>query len=71
MDADEETNITDLELLPDGRIFVFGASREVLQILEDIQCASDGVLSSRLGIALDSKSQTQFNQAPNKNQPSE
>ena len=71
MDADEETNITDLELLPDGRIFVFGASREVLQILEDIQCASDGVLSSRLGIVLDSKSQTQFNHAPNKNHPSE
>ena len=69
MDADEETNITDLELLPDGRIFVFGASREVLQILEDIQCASDGVLSSRLGIVLDSKSQTQFNQGSQQELP--
>ena len=69
MDADEETNITDLELLPDGRIFVFGASREVLQILEDIQCATDGVLSSRLGIVLDSKSQTQFNQGSQQELP--
>ena len=69
MDADEETNITDLELLPDGRIFVFGASREVLQILEDIQCASDGVLSSRLGSVLDSKSQTQFNQGSQQELP--
>lgn len=60
MDADDETNITDLELLPDGRIFIFGASLEVLQILEGIQCTSDGVLASRLKSALDSASQTQI-----------
>ncbi len=61
MDADDETNITDLELLPDGRIFIFGASLEVLQILDGIQCSSDGVLSSRLKNALDSGSQVPIN----------
>ena len=69
MDADDETNITDLELLPDGRIFIFGASLEVLQILEGIQCSSDGVLSSRLKKALDSGSQVQINNGSQHEQP--
>ncbi len=69
MDADDETNITDLELLPDGRIFIFGASLEVLQILDGIQCSSDGVLSSRLKNALDSGSQVQINDGFQQEQP--
>ena len=69
MDAEDETNITDLELLPDGRIFIFGASLEVLQILESIQCSTDGVLSSRLKNALDSGSQVQINNGSQQEQP--
>ena len=48
MDANDELNITELELLPDGRVFVFGASREVLSILNEIQCSSDSRLPARL-----------------------
>ncbi len=34
MDTDDETNITEITLLPDGRVFVFGLSREVLALLQ-------------------------------------
>jgi len=36
MDSDDETRITEITLQPDGRIFVFGLSREVLDILRDL-----------------------------------
>lgn len=48
MDAEDETNVTDIELLPDGRICVFGASAEVLQVLDDLQRGSDGSINARL-----------------------
>ena len=48
MDANDELNITELELLKDGRVFVFGASREILSIMNEIQCSSDNRLGSRL-----------------------
>jgi hypothetical protein len=40
MDLDDETTITEITLQPDGRIFVFGLSREVLAILQDL-CPAD------------------------------
>lgn len=43
-----ETNVTDIELMPDGRIFVFGTSRQVLDVLNELQTARDGEISSRL-----------------------
>ena len=40
MDLDDESRITEITLQPDGRIFVFGLSREVLAILQDF-CPAD------------------------------
>jgi hypothetical protein len=48
MNAEDETNVTDIELLPDGRICVFGASAEVLQVLDRLQGGGDGSLTARL-----------------------
>jgi hypothetical protein len=48
MNADDESNITDIDLLPDGRICVFGTSVEVLEVLEQLQNAGDGSVSERL-----------------------
>ena len=46
--TDDETNITDIELLPDGRIFIFGASSEVLDVLSQLQNTADPVVAARL-----------------------
>lgn len=48
MDAEDESNITDIELLPDGRICVFGTSLEVLDVLDAIQSGRDGTIRGRL-----------------------
>ena len=37
VEVDEETNITEITIRPDGRIYVFGLSRQVLQILENLR----------------------------------
>ena len=34
---DNEKNITELTIAPDGRVFVFGTSRRVLEVLESLQ----------------------------------
>lgn len=47
MDATDETNITDIELLPDGRICVFGTSQEVLELLDELQGGCDEPLRRR------------------------
>ncbi len=36
MPLPDETSITELSIAPDGRIFVFGLSRQVLQLLKDL-----------------------------------
>ena len=41
MNLDEETSITEITILPDGRIFVFGASREVLEVLDDLKLGDE------------------------------
>lgn len=48
MNADDETNITDIDLLADGRIFVFGTSVEVLAMLDVIQGGQDPTVRHRL-----------------------
>ncbi|MBM3966120.1 MAG: hypothetical protein FJ308_13805 [Planctomycetes bacterium] len=48
MDAEEETSVTELEIMPDGRIFVFGASGQVLEILSLLQSPTDPTVASRL-----------------------
>jgi hypothetical protein len=32
----DETAVTDIELTPDGRIFLFGASRAILELLDSL-----------------------------------
>jgi hypothetical protein len=39
----DETLITELSIAPDGRIFVFGLSREVLDLLNDINLSTDAM----------------------------
>jgi hypothetical protein len=34
---DEETNVTDITIEPDGRVYVFGTSRRVLEVLEQLR----------------------------------
>jgi hypothetical protein len=48
MNAADETNITDIDLLPDGRICVFGTSVEVLEVLDQLQCGADHLVRARL-----------------------
>jgi hypothetical protein len=36
----DETSITELTITPDGRIFVFGLSRQVLEMLEELDFTS-------------------------------
>lgn len=48
MQAEDESNITELEILPDGRICVFGASREVLEIFKEIPIQSHSMILQRL-----------------------
>lgn len=47
MKADDETATTDIEIGPDGRIYIFGASRAVLEVMHDIG-VSDSHLEARL-----------------------
>jgi hypothetical protein len=43
---DDETAITEISILPDGRVCVFGASRSVLDALAELD-ARDGVARER------------------------
>lgn len=40
MQIPDETSITELTILPDGRIFVFGLSRQILHMLKDLDFSS-------------------------------
>ena len=46
--ASDETNITEIELLPNGRICVFGTSLEVLDVLNELQGGLDENVRRRL-----------------------
>ena len=45
--ADSESQVTEISLLPDGRIALFGASQRVLELLDMLQL-SDPFLKARL-----------------------
>ena len=45
--AEDETAITDIRIAPDGRVFVFGASGQVLEMLSDLGWGDDN-LQARL-----------------------
>jgi hypothetical protein len=47
LDAEDETRTTEITILPDGRICLFGASREVLEILGGMDLG-DPALDQRL-----------------------
>jgi hypothetical protein len=38
---DNEKNVTELTIAPDGRIFVFGTSRPILEVLAALQPADE------------------------------
>jgi hypothetical protein len=40
--------VTDIELMPDGRIFVFGTSLEVLDVLNELRTTTDDDIHARL-----------------------
>ena len=46
--GEDESNITDIEVMPDGRIFVFGTSLEVLGVLDQLQMRSDQHIAARI-----------------------
>jgi len=46
---DDETSITEISFLPDGRICLFGASREVLELLVELNLA-DSSLNQRFSV---------------------
>jgi hypothetical protein len=37
LNADDETTITEISILPDGRVCVFGASLEVVEVLATLE----------------------------------
>lgn len=45
--ADDESSVTEINILPDGRIFLFGASQQVLDVLAAIPL-EDRTLKSRI-----------------------
>jgi hypothetical protein len=47
MEADDETAVSEITILPDGRVFVLGASPQVLEILETLG-PEDAALKQRL-----------------------
>ena len=53
MNASDECNITEIEVLPDGRVCVFGTSAEVLSVLQELRPDTAAVLEQRLQIRLD------------------
>jgi hypothetical protein len=46
--ASDESSLTEIEIMPDGRIFLFGASRKVLEVVDTIQSGRDPSVSMRL-----------------------
>lgn len=46
---DDETSVTEITFLPDGRICLFGASREVLQLLMELNLG-DSSLNQRFSM---------------------
>jgi hypothetical protein len=41
--ADDESAVTDIRIAPDGRVFVFGTSRPVLEMLSELGWGDDAV----------------------------
>ena len=50
MDADDEANITEIEILPDGRICVFGTSVSVIDVVSSLAVLDDRLQERLLAI---------------------
>ena len=48
--CDEETAITEITFLPDGRLCLFGASREILEIIGSLQLGDPSLDSRRAAL---------------------
>ena len=66
MESDDETAMSEITILPDGRVFVLGASLQVLEILE-VLSPEDAALKERLkhAVEADISSQRQKQEPPN------
>ena len=49
MQHEDETSMTEITILPDGRICIFGLSREVLEVLDAAELA-DTAVKQRLAL---------------------
>ncbi len=47
MDADDEAELSEITILPDGRVYVFGTSRPIMEVLSGLN-PGDPALASRL-----------------------
>jgi hypothetical protein len=54
----DERDLTELEIGPDGRVYLFGASPEVLRILDRLRVRDDA-LDGRLRVVEEAASQPQ------------
>jgi hypothetical protein len=43
VEAPDENTLSEINILPDGRIYVFGTSREVLEVLETLTSRNERV----------------------------
>jgi hypothetical protein len=48
--TDEETALTEISFLPDGRICLFGASREIVNLLLEINLGDQSLLARHLSM---------------------
>lgn len=56
MNAADETAITDIEIGPDGRIYLFGASKSILELIHDLGLG-DPHLQTRIDAMSESEKQ--------------
>jgi len=66
----DESNLTELEIGPDGRIYVFGASSEILELLDKIRFGDNRlgdrlqqIKSARSGVSLPRTKTQEFGSA--------
>ena len=53
--ADDETAVTEISFLPDGRICLFGASREIVELLCQLDLGDPSLLARHLSVQSSAK----------------
>ena len=64
MKTNDETAITEISILPDGRVCVFGASREVVEVLADLEARDDAMRQRSEHVAALMASEAQNKRVP-------